>query len=239
MLLFTLFWLLLFGGAVGSFLNVVIYRLPAGLSLSFPASHCPKCGHAIRPRDNVPVFGWILLQGKCRDCRASISVRYPLIEGFCAILFANIGYVVLVNRSFDEMEQSLGLVVYYLLLLMTLLAAGMMDYDGKKVPVHLFVPAFFGGLIALAVSWDKAVLDFPPLLAGTVLILLFLPQNRIPWFIGVMIVGLCLGWQLALIISGFSLIYFSVSCCFRFRIFPMFPLFLIAWGAIAGSLFLR
>jgi len=239
MLLFILFWLLLFGGAVGSFLNVVIYRLPAGLSLSYPASRCPKCGHAIRPRDNVPVFGWILLRGKCRDCSASISVRYPLIEGFCSILFVNVGYVVLADRSFDELEQSLGLIVYHLLLLTTLLAACMIDYDGKKVPIHLFVPAFLGGLIALAVSWNEAVLDFPLLLVGALLILPFLPQNRVPWLVGVMMVGLYLGWQIALIIAGLSFLYFFTARCFRLRILSVLPLFLIAWGAIVRSLFFR
>ncbi|MCL2304916.1 MAG: prepilin peptidase [Planctomycetaceae bacterium] len=166
MIFFVLFWLLLFGGAVGSFLNVVIYRLPAGLSLSYPPSRCPKCEHPIRPRDNFPVFGWILLRGKCRDCKSPISVRYPLIEGLCAILFVTVGYAVLVNRSLDELEQSLGLIVCYLLLLTTLLAAGMIEYDGKKVPIHLFVPAFFGALILPALSWDAVSAGAPLFIVG-------------------------------------------------------------------------
>lgn len=71
------------GSCVGSFLNVVVWRLPNHLSLIHPGSFCPKCGHPIRLRDNVPVLAWLLLRGKCRDCRAPISGRYPLIEFVC------------------------------------------------------------------------------------------------------------------------------------------------------------
>jgi leader peptidase (prepilin peptidase)/N-methyltransferase len=74
-------WLLVvIGLAVGSFLNVVIYRLPRQRSLVWPGSACPRCGAAIRWYDNVPVLGWLLLRGRCRDCKAPISVRYPVVE---------------------------------------------------------------------------------------------------------------------------------------------------------------
>ena len=152
-----------------------------------------------------------------------------MIEGLCALLFVHIGYVVLVNRSFDELEQSLGMIVCYLLLLTTLLAAGMMDYDGKKVPVHLFVPAFFGVLLSLAVSWDNTILDFPPLLAGAPLLLLLLSQNRIPWLIAAVITGFTIGWQLTLIVVGLSLVYFFAAWCFRLRAFSMLALFVLTW----------
>ena len=78
----------LFGAVVGSFLNVVIHRLPAGESIVFPGSHCPRCGAPIRPWDNVPVFGWIALGGRCRDCREPIAPRYPLVELANALLWA-------------------------------------------------------------------------------------------------------------------------------------------------------
>jgi len=174
MLLFILFFLLLLGSAVGSFLNVVIYRLPAGLNLSYPASHCPKCGHPIRPRDNIPVFGWIFLKGKCRDCKAAISVRYPLVEGFCALLFVNVGYAVLANQPLDELQKSLGLIAYFLLLLTTLFAAAMIDYDEKKIPAKLFPPVILASLVV-------ASLTLSPLLAGPPfpLVLLFLTLNRV------------------------------------------------------------
>ncbi len=70
------------GSAVGSFLNVVVYRLPAGLSLLHPPSRCPMCKRRLKLYDNVPVFGWLWLKGRCRSCRQSIAVRYPIVE-FC------------------------------------------------------------------------------------------------------------------------------------------------------------
>jgi leader peptidase (prepilin peptidase)/N-methyltransferase len=78
----------LLGLAIGSFLNVVIYRVPRGESIVSPRSACPTCGAQIRERDNVPVVSWLVLRGRCRDCQASISPRYPLVELACAALFA-------------------------------------------------------------------------------------------------------------------------------------------------------
>src|SRR6478609_8832803 len=77
----------LLGLTVGSFLNVVIHRVPAHESLIRPPSHCPACGHLIRNRHNIPVLGWLLLRGRCADCRVRISVRYPLVEAMTAVLF--------------------------------------------------------------------------------------------------------------------------------------------------------
>jgi len=90
-----LFWLLLIfvaalGACVGSFLNVVAYRLPEGKSLVSPPSACPKCGHRLAWFDNVPVLGWLWLRGKCRYCGAPISVQYPIIEAITALLFAGL-----------------------------------------------------------------------------------------------------------------------------------------------------
>lgn len=76
------------GLAVGSFLNVAVYRLPRHESLLFPASHCPACDTPIRARHNVPLLGWLWLRGHCASCRAAISVRYPLVELGTGLLFA-------------------------------------------------------------------------------------------------------------------------------------------------------
>jgi leader peptidase (prepilin peptidase)/N-methyltransferase len=76
----------LFGALVGSFLNVVIYRLPRRESLVKPASHCPSCGTPVRPYDNIPVVSWLLLRGHCRSCGSAISPRYPLVEVLTAAL---------------------------------------------------------------------------------------------------------------------------------------------------------
>ena len=71
---------LVFGACVGSFLNVVIHRVPRGISVVTPPSACPSCGHRLRPWENVPVLGWLFLRGKCSECGSSISMRYPLVE---------------------------------------------------------------------------------------------------------------------------------------------------------------
>ena len=75
------------GLVAGSFLNVVIHRLPRGESVAFPGSHCPACGAPIRPYDNVPVLSWLFLRGRCRVCRAPISARYPAVELANAVLW--------------------------------------------------------------------------------------------------------------------------------------------------------
>ena len=78
---------LLFGAVVGSFLNVVILRLPLkGASIMFPASHCPKCNTPLPWFDNVPVLSYLILRGKCRYCKAPISIQYPLVEGSMALV---------------------------------------------------------------------------------------------------------------------------------------------------------
>lgn len=76
------------GAILGSFVNVVIHRLPRGESVVAHGSRCPACGAAIRPRDNVPVIGWLLLGGRCRDCGAAISAGYPAVEAACGVLAA-------------------------------------------------------------------------------------------------------------------------------------------------------
>lgn len=168
-------WLAALGGCVGSFLNVVVYRLPAGKSLVRPGSHCPRCGHAIRWYDNVPVFGWFLLGGRCRDCREPIAFRYPLIEAVTAALFFGLAWVELlsgganlppslvvdkaltVHQVFTPWEAADLVWVYvgHLLLLCTLLAAALIQYDGHRIPKSLFVPALIVGVVAPFVSPGK------------------------------------------------------------------------------------
>jgi len=82
-----LVWLGFLGGCLGSFLNVVVYRLPKGESLVHPGSRCPGCGHAIRAYHNIPVLGWIMLRGRCHDCGTKIAGRYPLVEATVAAMF--------------------------------------------------------------------------------------------------------------------------------------------------------
>src|ERR687895_1116472 len=86
------------GALIGSFLNVVIHRLPRGESLVSPGSRCPSCGAAVAPYDNVPVLSWLLLRGRCRRCGTPISPRYPVVELLTAATFA----AVVAVRGFDD-----------------------------------------------------------------------------------------------------------------------------------------
>ena len=88
----------LFGAVIGSFLNVVVHRLPAGESLVSPGSRCPACRTPLKPYDNVPVVSWLVLRGRCRNCGAPISPRYPLVELATALVFA----AVVAARGFDD-----------------------------------------------------------------------------------------------------------------------------------------
>jgi leader peptidase (prepilin peptidase)/N-methyltransferase len=126
------------GAVIGSFLNVVVWRLPRGESLARPPSSCPECGKRIAPYDNVPIVSWLLLQGRCRHCGALISPRYPLIELLTAVAF---GAVVAV-RGFDD-----GLVLE-LPFVACLIALAGIDYDHKLLPNRIVYPMAAYGLVA-------------------------------------------------------------------------------------------
>ncbi|MEO1591979.1 MAG: prepilin peptidase [Cyanobacteria bacterium J06632_22] len=112
------------GAAVGSFLNVVIYRLPAGLSLLFPPSRCPKCKTPLKPYDNVPVLGWLWLRGRCRYCHTRVAIRYPLVELGTGILF------LCVFGRFGLSAEAVG----YWLFVSLLLALALIDFDTMTLP---------------------------------------------------------------------------------------------------------
>ena len=95
-----------YGAVIGSFLNVLTYRLPRGESLVSPASHCPNCGSGVKPYDNIPIFGWLLLRGRCRSCAEPISARYPIVEAVTTLLAVT---VVLTKHSAHDV--ALGLVL--------------------------------------------------------------------------------------------------------------------------------
>jgi leader peptidase (prepilin peptidase)/N-methyltransferase len=142
------------GLAIGSFLNVVIYRVPAGISIVAPASACPKCGHEIRKRDNVPVLSWLLLGGRCRDCRVRISARYPAIELGTAIAFAAVavGFAVTAFASGLDAAGALELVAFlYLAGISIALAA--IDLDVHRLPDAIVIPSYFvGGALLTAAA---------------------------------------------------------------------------------------
>jgi len=145
-----------FGLLIGSFLNVVVYRLPAGLSVARPASACPGCSTPIRRRDNVPVVSWLALGGKCRDCRASISARYPIVE-----LATGLFFVLVAARLwpvFDVPTEALPLVSRLLSLVAFLWLAGVsvalavIDLEHHRLPDAIVLPSYAVGGALLVVS---------------------------------------------------------------------------------------
>ena len=119
------------GAAIGSFLNVVAYRLPRRESLIHPPSRCPGCDTAIRPYDNIPVLGWLLLRGRCRKCSMRIAPRYPVVEALTAILAVA---VVLVRHGAHDL--ALGLT-----LLAVLVPVALIDLDHRIIPNRITGPA--------------------------------------------------------------------------------------------------
>jgi leader peptidase (prepilin peptidase)/N-methyltransferase len=120
-----------FGATIGSFLNVVAYRLPRAESLVHPGSRCPGCGTAIKVYDNVPVFGWLLLRGRCRSCRTAISPRYPIIEALTGALAVG---VVLTKHSASAIALGLVLVV-------VLVPVALIDLEHRIIPNKITLPA--------------------------------------------------------------------------------------------------
>jgi leader peptidase (prepilin peptidase)/N-methyltransferase len=140
-----------FGLSLGSFLNVVIHRLPRGLSLVRPRSSCPPCGHAIRPHHNVPVLGWVVLRGRCADCRAPIPLRYPAVELAGGVLAGVAMY------AFPSPAVSLSA----LWLLFALLAVLFIDLEHRIIPDEISL-----GGTALGLALSFWTIGFPAALLG-------------------------------------------------------------------------
>jgi leader peptidase (prepilin peptidase)/N-methyltransferase len=138
------------GTIVGSFLNVVIWRLPRGESLSHPGSACPRCGHPIRWWDNFPVLSWLVLRGCCRDCGEPISRRYPLVELATGLQFAGVAWWLLATR-----EPGIAVVLVaaaFLYLAAISVALALIDLDTHKLPNVIVLPAYGVGAVLLGAS---------------------------------------------------------------------------------------
>ena len=148
-------WVIVVGLLIGSFLNVVVWRVPRGTSIVSPPSACPRCGHAIRARDNVPLLSWLLLRGRCRDCGEPISLRYPLVEASTGVLF-----------GLTAWHFGLGWALpAYLYLAATSVALALIDIDTKRLPNAIVLPSYpvATALLALA-SWNPGgASDWPAL----------------------------------------------------------------------------
>lgn len=147
-----------FGLIIGSFLNVVIWRVPRGESIVRPPSHCPGCDGEIAPRDNLPVLSWLLLRGRCRRCGTRVSARYPAVELLTGALFAGLAL-------------KLGAVAAlpgFLYLAAVGVALAFIDYDTKRLPNVLTLPSYAVGLAALgaAAGYDGTLTPFLRALEG-------------------------------------------------------------------------
>ena len=123
----------------GSFLNVVVYRLPRHESLVTPASHCPRCGTPVRPYDNIPILSWLLLRGRCRSCGEPISPRYPLVEAMTAALCVG---AVLVSDTPSTIALSV-------VLILLVVPAALIDLEHRIIPNRI---TGLGAILAIAIG---------------------------------------------------------------------------------------
>jgi leader peptidase (prepilin peptidase)/N-methyltransferase len=131
-----------FGLVIGSFLNVVVWRVPRGESIVQPPSHCPRCNTQLNARDNVPVLSWLLLRGRCRHCGEPISARYPLVELTTGVLFAGFA----VHFGWHAVLPA------YLYLAAVGVALALIDFDHHRLPDALTLPSYPVALVLLAVA---------------------------------------------------------------------------------------
>jgi leader peptidase (prepilin peptidase) / N-methyltransferase len=192
-------FVLFIGSAIGSFLNVCIHRMPLDQSIVQPSSYCPICLTAIRPTDNLPVIGWLLLAGKCRACRASISIRYPLVELVTGL--AALGSVWWLGYTVEALAL--------FLLFALLLPATLIDFDLQIIPNSISYP---GIIIGLALSFFRVEFGWQASLMGagiSAVVLLIIRQLGTLAFrkeamgLGdiklIALIGAFVGWQAALI----------------------------------------
>jgi leader peptidase (prepilin peptidase)/N-methyltransferase len=156
-----------FGLAIGSFLNVVIYRVPIGKSVVFPASACPTCGSEIHAYDNVPLLSWLVLRGKCRSCSEPISARYPLVELGTGLLFFVVSLPLATALSAAQptvnmIASGITLVAYLYLAAISIVLA-FVDIEHHRLPNAIVLPSYAvaGILLATAalLSSDYAALE--------------------------------------------------------------------------------
>ena len=196
------------GLAIGSFINVVAYRVPLGLSVVSPPSSCPNCATQIRARDNVPVVSWMLLGAKCRTCREPISVRYPLVEMATGALFFIIALVftppVTEATSVATAVSASLVLVAFLYLAAIAVALTLIDLDVHRLPNALVLPSYLvAGALFVAASVVSG--DYLPLLRASIgmVVLIaayFLMAFAYPGGMGIGdvklagVLGLYLGW---------------------------------------------
>lgn len=146
----------LFGLAIGSFLNVVIYRVPIGKSVVYPASACPNCGSGIHGYDNVPLVSWLVLRGKCRDCAEPISARYPLVELGTGLFFFVVSLPIaaqlaVLQPSVNEIASGLTLVAFLYLAAVSV-ALAFIDIEHHRLPNTIVLPSYAVAAVLLGAA---------------------------------------------------------------------------------------
>lgn len=186
----VVFWAFCFGLVFGSFFNVVIYRLPRGLSLVKPGSSCPRCGHRLSSLELIPLFSFLWQRGACKACGAMISRRYPLVE-----FLTGLGFALIAWTSSAWTELIVGLVFLSLLLVLAFI-----DLDHKLLPNVLTLPGVGVGLLFSLLGWTTPVLDsLLGAIVGFVLITVIVVVSRGGMGMGdaklLALVGSFLGWK--------------------------------------------
>lgn len=176
----------IFGLVVGSFLNVCIVRIPAGLSISLPRSHCPRCKKPIAPYDNIPILSYLILGGKCRHCKAGIAFRYPLVEGLTGVVSA------LLYQQFG-LSLQWGI---YLVFSAALIVLAFVDIDHRILPDPITRNGIWIGLVVSVamtrpdsfafrvMRWVGAEGVNPRVLAGVGSVLGIIAGGGLLWLVG-------------------------------------------------------
>jgi leader peptidase (prepilin peptidase)/N-methyltransferase len=204
--------LLLVGAAMGSFLNVVIYRAPLGKSLLYPPSSCPRCGVRIRARDNIPILGWLLLGGRCRACRRPISLRYPAVELVAALVWAAEGWRLAgLDRGFwPDVLTGLAELAFLSALIVTFLV----DWDHLIILDEISLGGLAGSLATAALVPALHQADSPAAFESS-------HPLMTAWLSGAPAWGRALAASLAGALTGLTLslsIYFLGNIAFRRQI---------------------
>jgi len=169
-MILTLFTLGIFGLIFGSFLNVVIHRLPQKESIVLPGSHCRSCGKSIPYHDNIPVLSFIFLRGKCRFCQAKFSIEYPLIEAFTALMF------IAVYLKYGFSAEAL----VHIVLILFLIPISMIDIHTGLILNKLTISAFGAGVVLILSLQPERWKDIPiGALSGGVLLLLLAVTGKV------------------------------------------------------------
>lgn len=146
----------IFGSLIGSFLNVVVYRVPAGLSIVSPPSACPRCGKPIKGYDNIPLLSWLVLRGKCRNCSEPISARYPLVELGTGLAFAAVAVWFALTRwqatDAAHLTASILELVAFLYLAAISVTLTLIDLDTHKLPNSIVLPSYLVGGVLLGAA---------------------------------------------------------------------------------------